>query len=203
MAGFSRFHAAIYDPIMRGQERRFLGRLRDDLLGRARGETLEIGAGTGLNLPRYRTPTRVVATEPSPQMLARLHRRVGESQVPVVVEEAVAEALPFDDASFDTVVTTLVMCSVPDPMRAMAEIRRVLKPGGSYLFLEHGGSDDDRLARWQRRLDRAWTIISAGCHLDRNITTHLGEAGLSLTSLETYEPRRSGPIKPFRLGVAS
>jgi ubiquinone/menaquinone biosynthesis C-methylase UbiE len=136
-------------------------------------------------------------------MLARLRRRLDEAQVPVEVEKASAEALPFDDASFDTVVSTLVMCSVPDPVRAVAEIRRVLKSGGCYLFLEHGGSDDEGLARWQRRLDRAWTIVSAGCHLDRNITGYLSDAGLDLTFLETYEPRRAGPIKPFRLGAAS
>ena len=203
MSGFSRFHALVYDPLMRGAERRFLGSLRESLLGRARGDTLEIGAGTGLNLPRYRTPERVVATEPAAAMVERLRRRLPEARVPVEVEEAGAEALPFPDASFDTVVSTLVLCSVPDPRTVLAEVRRVLAPGGQYLFLEHGGSDDPALARWQRRLERPWTAISGGCHLTLDVTKLLPGAGLTLSVLETHEPRRSWPIKPFRLGVAS
>jgi len=203
MPGFGRLQAAMYDPMMRGAERGFLGSLRDRLLAQAQGETLEIGAGTGLNVPRYRTPTRVVLTEPEGAMAARLRTRAATAPVPVVVEEASAEALPFPDASFDTVVSTLVLCSVTHPDRALAELRRVLKPGGRYLFIEHGGSDDAGLARWQRRLDPLWRRVAGGCHLSRNVVQMLPAAGFRVSDLETLEPRRTGPIKPFRMGVAA
>jgi len=203
MSGFGRLQAAMYDPMMRGAEQGFLGSLRERLLDQAQGETLEIGAGTGLNVPRYRTPTRVVLTEPEPAMAARLRARAATAPVPVVVEEASAEALPFPDASFDTVVSTLVLCSVAHPDRALAEVRRVLKPAGRFLFIEHGGSDDDGLARWQRRLDPIWKRVAGGCHLSRNIVGMLPAAGFRVADLETLEPRRTGPIKPFRMGVAT
>ena len=203
MSGFGRLQAAMYDPMMRGAERGFLGALRERLLEQAEGETLEIGAGTGLNVPRYRTPTRVVLTEPEAAMAARLRVRAESARVPVVVEEASAEALPFADASVDTVVSTLVLCSVAHPDRALAEVRRVLKPGGRYLFIEHGGSDDERLARWQHRLDPVWKRVAGGCHLSRNVVGLLPAAGFEVVELETHEPRRTGPIKPFRMGVAA
>ncbi|MCJ7670696.1 MAG: class I SAM-dependent methyltransferase [Acidimicrobiia bacterium] len=203
MSGFGRLQAAMYDPMMRGAERGFLGALRERLLDQAQGETLEIGAGTGLNVPRYRTPTRVVLTEPEAAMAARLRTRAATARVPVEIEEASAEALPFVDASFDTVVSTLVLCSVGHPERALAELRRVLKPGGRYLFIEHGGSDDEGLARWQRRLDPVWRRVAGGCHLSRNVVAMLPAAGFVVSDLETFEPRRTGPIKPFRMGVAA
>jgi ubiquinone/menaquinone biosynthesis C-methylase UbiE len=203
MSGFGRLQAAMYDPVMRGAERGFLGALRDRLLEQARGETLEIGAGTGSNVGRYRTPTRVVLTEPEPAMAARLRTRAATATVPVVVEEADAGALPFPDDSFDSVVSTLVLCSVPDPELVLGEIRRVLTPGGRFLFIEHGGSDDADLARWQRRLDPLWQRLAGGCHLSRNVVASMPSAGFRLVELETLEPRRTGPIKPFRMGVAA
>lgn len=203
MAGFSRVQAAMYDPIMRGAERGFLGRLRDDLLARARGTTLEIGAGTGANITRYTTVDRLVLTEPEPAMAARLRRRLPAATVPVDVEEASGEALPFPDGSFDTVVSTLVLCSVGDPAAVLAEVRRVLRPGGSYLFLEHGGSDDERLARWQRRLDPIWKRLAGGCHLSRSAPRMLAEAGFTISDLDVHEPKRTGPMKPFRVGTAA
>lgn len=203
MPGFSRFQAAFYDPIMRGAERTFLGRLRDDLIARAKGVTLEIGAGTGANVSRYRDVERVVLSEPEPAMLRHLRPKLAAAAVPVDVEEASAEALPFPDDSFDTVVSTLVMCTVADPARALREVRRVLRPGGQYLFLEHGGSDDDGLRRWQRRLDPVWKHLAGGCHLSRHVPGLVGEAGFTVTELQVHEPRRTGPMKPFRLGVAA
>jgi ubiquinone/menaquinone biosynthesis C-methylase UbiE len=203
MAGFSRFQAAIYDPLMRGAERGFLGRLRDELIARARGTALEVGAGTGANVARYRGVDRVVLSEPEPAMLARLRPKLGTAAVPVEVEEASAEALPFADDSFDTVVSTLVLCTVPDPARALREIRRVLRPGGQYLFIEHGGSDDTGLARWQQRLDHVWKHLAGGCHLSRCAPRLIEDAGFTISELEVHEPKRTGPIKPFRLGVAA
>jgi len=197
-----RLFAAAYDPMMRGAERGFLGELREGLLARAKGETLEVGAGTGLNLPRYRTPTHVVATEPEPAMAKRLHERVGAAHVPVDIEEASAEALPFADGSFDTVVSTLVLCTVPHPDRMLSEVRRVLRPGGHYLFIEHGGADDERLAHWQRRLNPVWKVFAGGCQLTRNVEVLTRAAGFTLEELEVHRPKRTGPIKPFRVGVA-
>jgi len=203
MPGFSRLQAALYDPMMRGAERGFLGRLRDDLIGRARGRTLEVGAGTGANISRYRDVEQLVLSEPEPAMVRRLLAKLELAAVPVEVEEASAEELPFPDESFDTVVSTLVMCTVPDPTRALGEVRRVLRPGGRYLFLEHGGSDDEGLARWQRRLDPLWTRVAGGCHLSRHAPQLIGDAGFSISELEEHAPKRTGPIKPFRLGVAT
>jgi ubiquinone/menaquinone biosynthesis C-methylase UbiE len=203
MPGFGRLQAALYDPLMRGAERGFLGKLRDDLIGRARGETLEVGAGTGANVARYREVDRVVLSEPEPAMVHRLRTKLSTATVPVAVEEASAEALPFPDDSFDTVVSTLVMCTVADPGRALREVRRVLRPGGRYLFLEHGGSEDENLARWQRRLDPIWKHLAGGCHLSRHAPRLVTDAGFTIAELEVHEPKRTGPIKPFRLGVAT
>jgi ubiquinone/menaquinone biosynthesis C-methylase UbiE len=198
-----RLFAATYDPLMKLADRGFLGELRDRQLARSVGDVLEIGAGTGLNVPRYRTPTRVVLTEPAPEMVARLRARLSQAQVPMTVEEASAEALPFPDRSFDTVVSTLVMCTVPKPERALMEVRRVLKPGGRYLFLEHGGAEDEGLARWQRRLTPVWKRVAGGCRLNRNVEILASEAGFEISDLEVHTPRGSGPAKPFRLGVAA
>lgn len=203
MSGFGRLQAALYDPLMAQAERRWMGDLRDELVGQAEGETLEIGAGTGLNLPRYRTPTRLVVTEPESSMLRHLRARAGQAQVPVSVEEARGEALPFPDHRFDTVVSTLVLCSVANPARVLAELRRVLRPGGHYLFLEHGGAHDPGLARWQRRLEPVWKRLAGGCHLTRDAEQLVAANGFSILELACHEPPRSGPIKPFRLGRAT
>ena len=203
MPGFSRLQAALYDPMMRAAERGFLGKLRDDLIGRARGRTLEVGAGTGANVAHYRDVECVVLSEPEPAMVRYLRAKLSTAAVPVEVEEASAEALPFPDDSFDTVVSTLVMCTVPDPAHALREVRRVLRPGGEYLFLEHGGSDDEGLARWQRRLDPVWKHLAGGCHLSRHVPRLIADAGFAITEIHSYEPRRTGPMKPFRLGVAA
>jgi len=201
--GFGRLQAALYDPLMAQAERHWLGALRDELVGQADGETLEIGAGTGLNLPRYRTPTRLVVTEPEPSMLRHLQPRAEQARVPVTVEEARAEALPFPDAAFDTVVSTLVLCSVASPPRVLAEIRRVLRPGGHYLFLEHGGAHDPRLARWQHRLEPLWKRLAGGCHLSRDAEQLVAANGFTIVEVGCHEPPRSGPLKPFRLGRAA
>ena len=201
--GFGRLQAALYDPLMAQAERHWLGALREELVGHAEGETLEIGAGTGLNLPRYRTPRRVVVTEPEPSMLRHLERRPHPAGVPVLVGAASGDALPFPDHSFDTVVSTLVLCSVDSPSRVLAEVRRVLRPGGRYVFLEHGGSHDPRLARWQRRLEPVWKHLAGGCHLTRDATQLVEAGGFSITEASSHEPPRSGPIKPFRLGLAT
>ena len=198
----NRAFAALYDPMMKPAERGALGRLRDEVIGSARGSVLEIGAGTGLNLPRYAGVDRVVATEPEEPMRRRLIGRVGRARVPVEVVDAPAEALPFADGEFDTVVSTLVLCSVDDPVAAVREVRRVLKPGGRFVFLEHGGADGKR-AEWQRRLDGVWSAVNAGCHLTRNVADSLAAADLQPEEIRVLEPRPvPSIILPFRLGSA-
>jgi ubiquinone/menaquinone biosynthesis C-methylase UbiE len=198
----SRVFAAVYDPIMKPAEKGELGRLRDEVVGSARGAVLEIGAGTGLNLPRYHDVERLVVTEPEAPMRRRLLGRVGSATVPVEVVAAPAEALPFDDGEFDTVVSTLVLCSVDDPVTAVREIRRVLKPGGRFVFLEHGGGEGKR-AEWQRRLDGVWSAVNAGCHLTRNVVDVLASADLQPEEIRVLEPRPvPSVILPFRIGAA-
>jgi SAM-dependent methyltransferase len=168
---WERVGAALYDPFLAAGERRGLAGRRTALLGGARGDVLEIGAGTGLNLAHHpRTAGRLVLTEPSPPMAARLRRRIAREERPgVEVVEAPAERLPFRDASFDTVVSTLVLCTVPDPDAALAEVARVLRPAGTLLFLEHVHAGDGRLGRRQRRWAGAWAGFAQGCRCDRDL----------------------------------
>ena len=141
----------VYDLLSRSAEKGELGRRRHDLLSGLEGTVLEIGAGTGLNLPHYQQAEKVVAVEPDPSMARRLPGRIAEASVPVEVVAGSAETLPFPDGAFDTVVITFVLCSVADPAAALAEIRRVLAPRGRLVLLEHVRGDDE-LARWQNRL---------------------------------------------------
>ncbi|MDP9228385.1 MAG: class I SAM-dependent methyltransferase, partial [Actinomycetota bacterium] len=162
--------ARFYDRMISGSERAGLTELRRSLLGRASGRALEIGAGTGLNLGLYPPGlSELVLAEPDPHMARQLRERVegGASAVDrVTVIEAPAEELPFDEGSFDTVVSTLVLCSVDDPDRALAEARRVLAEDGALIFLEHvrGGR---ALSWWQDRLERPWGAVAGGCHPNR------------------------------------
>lgn len=192
-----RVFAAFYDRLNAGAERAWLGRRRADLLARASGEVLEIGAGTGANLARYPDVGRVVATEPDPAMRARLRSRLDRATVPVEVSDSPAERLAFPDASFDTVVSTLVLCSVADPDAALAELRRVLRPAGQLLALEHVRGEGRR-ARWQDRLTPIWRRVGAGCHPNRDTVTAIERAGFHLAQHERFDPPRvPAIIRPF------
>ncbi len=143
---------------------------RRAVLSRVQGEVLEIGAGSGLNLRHYPPHVRrLVTVEPNPGMNRRLERRARESGIAVQRCVASAESLPFDDESFDCVVSTLTLCSIPAVMAAAKEVYRVLRPGGQFLFLEHGLSPDCRVRKWQLRLNGAWRWLGAGCHLDVDV----------------------------------
>jgi ubiquinone/menaquinone biosynthesis C-methylase UbiE len=202
--------AAIYDRLLESAEEGGLRAMRGELLGDAGGRTLELGAGTGHNLPHYTSAvTELVLTEPDPHMASRLRRHVAaEPPTPaeVSVVDAAAEDLPFEDSSFDTVVTTLVLCTVEDPNRAVAEARRVLRPDGRVLYLEHVRSPDGkRLSRWQDRVERPWGWIAGGCHPNRMTETTLAAAGFELESLhrETFPNATLTPwVKPVIRGVA-
>jgi ubiquinone/menaquinone biosynthesis C-methylase UbiE len=152
----------------------------------AKGLVLEIGAGSGLNFPRYAEGlNRVVALDPSPELLRLADRRRGEARVPVSLLRGSGENLPFADAVFDTAVTTWTLCTVADPVAALREARRVLKPGGKLLFVEHGLAPTPRIAAWQRGLTPWWKPIAGGCRLDRRIDELIRAAGFRITSLDT------------------
>jgi SAM-dependent methyltransferase len=165
---------------------------------------LEIGAGTGFNAEHYPdTVEELVITEPSPAMLRRAERRAGATGRNVEALRASGEELPFDDASFDTVVSTFVLCSVEDEARTLAEIRRVLRPNGELLFIEHVRSDEPRLARWQDRLERPWGVVALGCHPNRRTRDRIEEAGFELAAIEPGElPRSPAIVRPMISGRA-
>ncbi len=143
---------------------------------RARGHVLELGIGSGLNLAFY-DPTRVTqitGVDPSAPLLAKARSRIGE--IPVELVEAAGEALPFA-SQFDSAVVTYSLCSVADPVRTLREVRRVVKPGGELIFVEHGLAHDVQTQRWQRRLTPIWKRVAGNCHLDREIAKLLTEAG--------------------------
>ncbi len=199
--------ARFYDRMTAGTERAGLGGMRRELLAGARGRVLELGAGTGHNLPYYTSEvTELVMTEPDPHMASRLRdglAKEGTAAGKPSVVVSPAEDLPFDDDSFDTVVATLVLCTVGDPQRALAEARRVLVEGGRLLFIEHVRSTSPRRAWWQDRLERPWGFLAAGCHPNRATDQLLAGAGFWIDSIERTKLPKAPPIvRPLIRGVA-
>jgi ubiquinone/menaquinone biosynthesis C-methylase UbiE len=199
--------ARFYDRLMDGTERAGLAEMRSALLVEASGRVLELGAGTGLNLEHYTdAATELVLCEPNPNMVGRLRERLaneGTRAGNASVIEAPAEDLPFDDGSFDAVVATLVFCTVEDPLRAIAETRRVLVEGGRFLFLEHVRGSSRRLSWWQDRLERPWGFFAGGCHPNRATDQLLAGAGFWIDSMERSKLPKAPPIaRPLIRGVA-
>jgi len=163
---------------------------RAEVAGGAQGRVLEIGIGSALNLPYYGTQVKaLVGVEPCRVLRRKASAKLAGLRFPAELVEAGAEALPFDRASFDTVVSTCTLCSIAEIARALLEMRRVLKPDGRLLFVEHGLSDRPSLARWQDRLDPLWNRFSGGCHINRPITRLIETAGFRLEPLRTeYGP---------------
>lgn len=166
-------------------------RVRREALEPVSGRVLEIGLGTGLNLPFYpESIHRIVGVDSNPGVARLARRRAAEHDMEIEHHQLSAERLPFDSASFDTVVSTFTLCSIPDVQQALAEVRRVLRPEGEFVFLEHGLSPEPAVARWQRRLNPAWKIVGDGCHLDRNTTEEVRRSGLAIERLRNfYLPR--------------
>ena len=179
--------AALYDLICASKERRWMGGRRRRLLAGARGAVLEIGGGTGANLAYYRDVDRVTIAEPDPFMRNRIGPKLEDAPVPVEVSAAGAEELPFPDGSFDTVVSTLVLCTVPDQESALDEVRRVLRPGGRLLFIEHVRAAGSA-ARWQDRLEPLWRRLLGGCHPNRDTVAAIEEAGFEIETFESFYP---------------
>lgn len=184
--------AALYDRVTKAAEQRWLAAIRKELLEGLRGEVLEVGAGTGNNLAYFPPGVRVTAVEPDPHMLRRGKRK--SSSAAVQWRRAEAESLPFEDERFDAAVATLVLCTVIDPTRALSEIRRVLRPGGSFIFIEHVASDHPQWRRVQRWLNPLWRRLGAGCNLDRDTLVSIQKAGFRLDRLEAQLDVRWQPL---------
>lgn len=175
------FLAAIYDPALAPLEALGLRDQRRRTADAATGKVLEIGAGTGAMFAHYpKAVTDVIAIEPDPEMLRRARRRAVEAPVPVTLQQADAEELPFEDDCFDTVVVALSLCTIPDPDAAVREGRRVLRPDGRLVFLEHVRSGSDVVATIQRVLTPAWERVAGGCQLDRDTLAILERNGFEL-----------------------
>lgn len=196
-APFRRLRAALYDRITKPMEERVFGSRRRRLLAEAHGRVLDVGAGTGANLPHYRldTVTKLILLDPDGAMLDRARKKAAELGAVVEICVATAEAMPFPDESFDSVVFTLSLCTIPDPSRALHEARRVLNPGGRLLVFEHVRAAERSVAKWQKRLTPLWSVIVSGCHLDRDTRTTMEGAGFVLEQTE------DGPETaiPFRI----
>ena len=160
--------------------------IRERVIGAAEGRVLEIGVGSGLNLPFYRPPVRqVLALEPAARLVTMAQNASRGTIMPVSLLKASAEAIPLEDHCVDTIVTTWTMCSIPHADAALAEIWRVLRPGGKLLFVEHGRAPDESVRRWQDWLTPAWRAIAGGCHLNRPISSMIEGAGFRIDRIET------------------
>jgi SAM-dependent methyltransferase len=179
---------------------------RSHVVPLAQGRVFELGCGGGINLEFY-DPARVThlsGIDPTPLLLDDSRRKVAERGLPADIREGVGEDIPFASGSFDTVVTTFTLCSVAEPARVLAELKRVLKPGGQAIFLEHGRAPDESVRRWQARIDPIWSRLSGGCHLTRPIADAYEGAGFATTRMGSrYMPGTPRPVGWIEWGVAT
>jgi ubiquinone/menaquinone biosynthesis C-methylase UbiE len=199
-----RIFAATYDRMSAGTEEAGLRDQRRQLLAQARGRVLEIGGGTGANLPFYgEGVTSLTVTEPEEPMARQLERRLKEYDGPVELVRASAEDLPFEDGAFDFVVSTLVLCAVEDQARALGQVRRVLKPDGRLLFIEHVRSQEEGLARWQDRLNWLNQFV-VNCDCNRPTLQGIQAAGFSIPEVTHGELKKAPPfVRPLIVGAAA
>jgi ubiquinone/menaquinone biosynthesis C-methylase UbiE len=204
-ATWGRLFSAVYDRGLKATEEAGLRRMRSELLAGADGKVLEIGAGTGINLDLYPDSVEgLTLVEPDPHMTKRLRAKLAESERRAAIVEAPAEGLPFADDSFDTAVSALVLCTVPDPVAAVTELGRVLKPGGRLLFIEHVRSEDPGLARWQDRLEAPWRFLGDGCHCNRDTLATIAGSRFELGGVEKDRLPKAPPIvRPLVRGAAT
>jgi SAM-dependent methyltransferase len=199
-ATWGRLFSALYDRGLKATEDAGLRQMRRELLAGAGGRVLEVGAGTGANLGLYpEVVDSLTLVEPDPYMTKQLRGKLAAAEI----VEAPAERLPFEEASFDTAVATLVLCTVPDPTAAVTEIARVLKPGGRLLFIEHVRAEDPGLAQWQDRLERPWKFLADGCRCNRDTVATLASR-LDLVEVEREQLPKTPPIvRPLVRGSAA
>jgi ubiquinone/menaquinone biosynthesis C-methylase UbiE len=204
-ATWSRAFAAIYDRGLKATEEAGLRQMRRESLAAAGERVLELGAGTGVNIDLYPESVEdLVMVEPDPHMAKRLRAKLAASGRSAEVVEAPAEQLPFEDASFDTAVAMLVLCTIPDPAAALRETARVLKPGGRLLFIEHVRAEDPSLARWQDRLEKPWRFVADGCHCNRDTVATIEASPLTLGDVVRDKTPKAPPIvEPLVRGSAT
>jgi ubiquinone/menaquinone biosynthesis C-methylase UbiE len=203
-ATWGRAFSSLYDRGLKATEEAGLRQMRRELLAAAGGRTIDIGAGTGANLSLWpEAVSELVLVEPDPHMLKKLRAKLGARGGGEVVQ-APAQSLPFADDSADTAVFTLVLCTVPDPVAALAEAARVLRPGGRLLFIEHVRSQDERLADWQDRLEKPWRFIGDGCHCNRDTVATIEASPFELGQVEHARLPKAVPIvRPLVRGSAT
>jgi ubiquinone/menaquinone biosynthesis C-methylase UbiE len=184
---------------MRNRE---LAPYRERIVGLAQGRAVEVGVGSGLNLPLYRIgATEVLGLEPHPGLLKMASEQIGHTRTTLI--EGSAESIPLENRSVDTVVTTWTLCTIPDIAAALAEMRRILKPTGQLLLVEHGLSPDEKVRKWQHRLTPVWKRITGGCHLDRPVAELVQSAGFRMEHLETGYIRGPKPMTFMYEGIAT
>jgi SAM-dependent methyltransferase len=217
-ATWGRAFAHFYDRALKATEENGLGTMRAALLAGASGRVIEVGAGTGVNVDLYGEIDDLTLVEPDPHMASQLRERLAarplgrtaidswmlaEGAPPARLVRAPAESLPFADDTFDTAVATLVLCTIPDPAAALAELARVLKPGGRLLFIEHVRSEDPDRARWQDRLEKPWRFMADGCYCNRDTEANLRASAFEVESVEHGKMPKAMPIvRPLIRGTA-
>ena len=206
-ATWGRVFARFYDRALKATEENGLGAMRGELLAGARGRVIEIGAGTGVNLELHGDGVEdLTLVEPDPHMGAQLRKRLAERHgdpLPAQLVAAPAETLPFADDTFDTAVATLVLCTIPDPVAAIDELARVLKPGGRLLFIEHVRAEDASSARWQDRLEKPWRFLADGCHCNRDTEASLRASSFRVEGIDHGKMPKAAPIvRPLIHGTA-
>jgi ubiquinone/menaquinone biosynthesis C-methylase UbiE len=203
-ATWGRAFASLYDRGLKETEEAGLREMRRELLAEASGRTIDLGAGTGANIGLFPDAvTELVFAEPGPHMAKKLRAHLAEIGSDAMMVEAPAERLPIADSSFDTAVFTLVLCTVPDPVAALAEVARVLRPGGRLLFIEHVRAEDPGLARWQDRFERPWRFLADGCHCNRDTVATIEASPLQVDAVTHDRVPKAPPIvRPLVRGSA-
>ena len=179
-----------------------LGKYRSEVVGAASGRVLEVGVGSGLNIPLYGQVDNVCGIDPSPRLLEMARRRAVAAARRVDLVQCSAAAIPIADGSIETVVMTWTLCSIADPLAALREMRRVLQPGGRLVFVEHGLAPEPGVGRWQHRLTPLWRHLAGGCHLDRKVDELIRSAGFDLVKLRTEYAQGPRPMTYMYLGCA-